>query len=941
MPRPKVIFCQAWVGEAILICYIRPTFLCNKNNQKQNKKQITTKTHKNENNSVDVNCNNSYQEKIQVELLPGELILTKRDVKRLRKCLSTLHEVLDAIPNVSEITHRRKPTLAELFDSVEPQSGEHKISLQETDDKQQTLQYHHAVQEYHTTVESDHDSTRDFQFTEDVTLQKFFERPIKIREFDWGVAGSIIESFNPWTDFMTNKRVINRITNYNLLQCDLHVRFVINGNPFYYGKALAYYVPLASLNSIPRDRALIKEDLVAGSQCPKVFIDPTTSMGGELHLPFFYHKNAMSVVAANWQEMGNIYVRTLNTLKHANGALDPLTVTVMAHATNVKLSMPTTANPASIVPQNGEIEEATTGFISGPATTVAKIAGALKVIPWLKPYAMASEMIATGTAQFAKIFGYSRPANVAQPIQYSHTPISSLALTNVPDNSQKITVDAKQELTIDPAISGIRTPDPLNIRGIAQRESWLTTFDWNRGTSTDSLLWNTVVEPTLWAESVFNGKRAIHLPAMAVAAIPFRYWSGSINFRFQVVCSNFHKGRLRVTWDPATSGNTEYNTAFQKIVDISTERDFSISIANGQTTSLLTRHDPATTILANVYSTSQIGTPSVGNGVLSVRIFNALTVPNDTIDNDISINVFVSAGDDFEVYNPCADYSHYVFAPQAGELSTTEDDTEESSAPEQKLVSPMNSVTTADMHNMVFTGESVASFRPLLKRFNHHMSITRDSIENANYFLYKASSFPYFRGNVPGAVGTSPTGGYNFCNTVLLHWMHAPFAAWRGSMRWKFIPTFGLNSFLLNQYATRADVDDPNTYSEFAASYSPATSAEGQREALEPYAEALGQRPAIPQGALGSAYNNSTNGVLEVEIPWYSRYRFIPYKTLNLTGINTPLIRAAAFVYKVFYWRSNQYFSVSTHVAAGDDFQTYFWVGMPPIYYEDDFPQYV
>jgi hypothetical protein len=49
-----------------------------------------------------------------------------------------------------------------------------------------------------------------------VSLQKFLERPIKIREFNWLVNTQIAVNFNPWQDFFENKRVINRIANYKI-----------------------------------------------------------------------------------------------------------------------------------------------------------------------------------------------------------------------------------------------------------------------------------------------------------------------------------------------------------------------------------------------------------------------------------------------------------------------------------------------------------------------------------------------------------------------------------------------------------------------------------------------------------------------------------------------------------------------------------------------------
>ena len=64
------------------------------------------------------------------------------------------------------------------------------------------------------------------------------------------------------------------------------------------------------------------------------------------------------------------------------------------------------------------------------------------------------------------------------------------------------------------------------------------------------------------------------------------------------------------------------------------------------------RHlDPGIDSVTEGYSTTDYASTLNGlcNGVISVRVLNELTIPNSTIDNDISINVYVSAGDDFEL----------------------------------------------------------------------------------------------------------------------------------------------------------------------------------------------------------------------------------------------------------------------------------------------------
>lgn len=91
------------------------------------------------------------------------------------------------------------------------------------------------------------DSTRSLTVHDDVSLDNFFARPILISTstFTPGVtfAGT---TFDPWTLYITNTRVANRMSNYRLFSGKLNLKFMINGNSFYYGRYMASYQPMAT-----------------------------------------------------------------------------------------------------------------------------------------------------------------------------------------------------------------------------------------------------------------------------------------------------------------------------------------------------------------------------------------------------------------------------------------------------------------------------------------------------------------------------------------------------------------------------------------------------------------------------------------------------------------------------------------------------------------------
>lgn len=848
------------------------------------------------------------------------------------------------------------PQPSSYFD-FEPHSGttnDASISKASTDSRSQNVQFLDQKPSYAYDVDSEMDPTRMLQDSTDADLGNFFSRPIKIAEQEWGTGTQLAFDIDPWNLYFTNPRVINRIANFKLMRANLHVKIVINGNGFQYGRALVSYLPLNQFDRLSSNAALIRQDLVQASQQPHIFLDPTTSTGGEMCLPFFWHENYIDVVDGNWSQLGQLFFRSINDLKHANGASDQVTVSVFAWATDMSVNVLTSRNPTLLSPQAGEeVDEANNkGVVSGPATAIAKMSNALTAFPPIAPFALATSQIATGVASLARTMGYCRPPLTKNPDPLRPTPTSSLAVTTVPDTAQKLTVDDKQELTIDPRIAGIGGSDALSIKEIAKRESYLTTFSWDIGTPPETLLFNSRINPVIWAESS-GAATAYHFPACAMAALPFKYWTGSMTFRFQVVCSAFHKGRLKFVYDPDfLEDNAEYNVNYLEVIDIADKQDFSITIGNGQTVSLLEHYNPGPDSSTEMFSTTRYTTQGPGNGVLGVYVVNELTTPNSEVNNNIEVNVFVSMSDDFEVFVPTNNFQNFVFKPQSGvefspqsgtdatgAIVPESQNTEEPSAPQQALTEKLGpDWQDNSMLNMVFTGESILSFRQLLKRYNLHervfFSIGND---NANRRVtLTRNMFPFLRGNVAGAVNTTTTAApYNYCNTLLLHWVMYAFQGWRGSIRRKMLThNTGFNALNGFAYVQREPEFTRNTvYRNVLGNLNKPTTIDAGAYTIVKNDDILfGTVEDSITGTQGTAYlNTAVNPVVEFESPYYSTFRFYPGKVENWTDDNL-FCEGYSYMSRI---PGDAVSHIDTHVATGEDFQVYFWTGLPRMYYEE------
>lgn len=118
-------------------------------------------------------------------------------------------------------------------------------------------------------------------------LQDFFKRPVLIKTVQWG-ATPIYTDIDPWVALLENPRIQNRMNNYNLFRARCHVKFLVNGNGFFYGRMMASYLPFTTYSTGRPVSALGQDDLLVPiSQYPRIFIDPATSGGAEMVLPFF------------------------------------------------------------------------------------------------------------------------------------------------------------------------------------------------------------------------------------------------------------------------------------------------------------------------------------------------------------------------------------------------------------------------------------------------------------------------------------------------------------------------------------------------------------------------------------------------------------------------------------------------------------------------------
>jgi uncharacterized Zn-finger protein len=842
--------------------------------------------------------------------------------------------------------------------------------------KESIVSFSHGDQSWKTTIDSVMDPTRNFGYYGDADLQEYLRRPVKILDQAWTVTtGSFDVEIDPWTLFLEDANVRKRVEGYRLFQGTLNLRIAINGGPLFYAKAIAAYEPMHLWNGHSWATSGTNAYIQQLSQYPHVFLDATTSEGGELVCPFFCNNNWIDLIGDGYKDMGVLKMTSINDLLHANSSSGTVNISVYAWMDNVKLAAPTASTYGTYTTQSGiepvavgaaaislggaliawlahcktacvyagnaegtphEIEvgmepqagdEYGTGIISKPASTVAKVMGALSNIPSLKPFARPSEMVADTIGKVAHVFGFSRPTILSNIGRVKNKAAGVLANTDQHEAVVKLSLDSKQELSIDPRTVGLSDVDEMAFDYIKQKEAYLTTFEWLESDGGGGALGNIVVGP-----ETCNHDSGLSYPTpMYTVTLPFEHWRGSIKYRFQLVASQLHRGRMRIVYDPYDPLTTSpgENVVYSRIVDLATNRDFEMEVAwnhprswlnvNNVLSGTTTVHDGTITPIS-VYH----------NGCLRLEVVNELTSPDPALAQPVYINVFVSAGEDYEVANPNGEVIRYCeyeaqsgveYEPQADgeELIDESDGVPESPSP----IAPIGREDSPDApHVHVFHGEAFKSIRSLLKRYCYHQSFASSSTE----YRICESNFPVEPGQSVGprhitAVGANPSAtAYNYTNMTYLNWFKPCYLGWRGGLRSKY---FSISDSPTLMVATR--ITDP--VSQAICGITPWTISDtdiskANDELLVPFASTSGSDAVIP----------SIDGALEVEFPFYTFSRFAPGRKF-LDGSDMDKWLGNDQGHEIFVRNAVTSQPVMRYVAAGDDFSLFFFVGQPGVQY--------
>nr|QKN88980.1 MAG: polyprotein [Picornavirales sp.] len=454
-------------------------------------------------------------------------------------------------------------------------------------------------------------------------------------------------SFDLPCDFVNSVKTVGTMPMFipfkihKYFKSDIEIKFHVNSNKFQVGQLQFswHYLERYDGNKL--------QNIYSRSQLPHVVVNAGASNEATLYIPFKYMNPYLETVKRKHSPLA-LYLGTLScyvVAPLATGATGPdnCNVSVFIRFPNVNF----------------------TGLRDG---SIAE--------PQME--AAATAMVASAVVN--KFIGDKNCDNPSSNVNPSYlVPTAShswCAGKNITEQVQTLRLDNSVKAVGRRGIGNSETTigTPCRVFGMLKHFTWSTVNVADN--STGSLLWSIDVHPQISKKHVYKysntpGLDEYAYPPVGVVAGMFRQWRGSLEFKFDIIASMFHTGRLLISYIPGFCGDASTLTLEQARNSASVE--FSLQDCTSFTF--------VVPYIANVpfwqrqYSGPHKYSEKICPSKLVIFILNPL-IPMESVVDHVVIVPYVRGGTDFEVsvlVQPANGLSDdiNVYIPQKDKISPT------------------------------------------------------------------------------------------------------------------------------------------------------------------------------------------------------------------------------------------------------------------------------
>nr|UNY42108.1 MAG: polyprotein 2 [Picornavirales sp.] len=521
-----------------------------------------------------------------------------------------------------------------------------------------------------------HDSTKDSsrEVIQEVpwTLTSMLERFSFKATYPWSttdLSHTKLASLNVPQDLIVNSITSTPFSVFNYWRGDVEVRLQVTGTPFHQGMLAAVFVPLSQQQQSDD----IIDNFSSMTVNPTCYLFPNANSNAVMSIPF-NHPSQYLDLTQPLDSLGRLYIVVFNKLQLAAGASDTVTVSLFSRFLGSEFKVPRIsgstvfATPQSRDLVKSKISNVSSGLIS-------------KFVDKVLPHNVVTDtLLPMLTTLLDKPTDPSQTATVA-------TLTNRMNFRSGVEHIDKLVTEPTQ-LFESNNMTFATNNDEMSLAYLKTRYSYLGTFKVNTSNTIGTVVASIPLNPNpnSIALNALN-----QVPLITYLSAPYTMWRGSLTFKIQIVATSLQTLKLFAafnfnTFTVPTSlslnvATSQYGEAFE-INQGTNEIEFTVPFVS--TTPY--KYVPT----GNTYSALDT------LGYLNIVILNRLVAPSNT-PTEISANVYIAGGDDFELstlslnnnFIPAVAQSSDITPPMESTMANVDQATE-------KLVAPPSTRVTRE-----------------------------------------------------------------------------------------------------------------------------------------------------------------------------------------------------------------------------------------------------
>lgn len=496
------------------------------------------------------------------------------------------------------------------------------------------------------------DTSMSVDQTDNNSIGQFMAKPVLLQSLNWvsgDAANSVLGSYRV-ADYLTGGSTQpiwkNKISGYNLLRGTAILKVIVNAQPFQAGRLLVHFLPQEREMTAYSSMYVATKNYNRTTKTQQPCIEMDIQDGvATLEVP--YVSPVLWYRRVNGFDWGTFYITVLSPL--ASAASTTVTMKVYMYFKDFECAAPIFGPEMNReigkeqVKERRKIKEA--GVVSTFFDAVAKPFDLLRGVPVI---GTTTGVVADATkkvSEFFALFGWSRPLDQRGVALFKQHPQYQGFTFNGTNNGDVLALDSLNQ--VQPmenfAGSGI---DEMSFSYLKRIPAFYQDILWSTSDASGAQLFTKALYPANLVQSttsVVAGNTyslSVGSPFVYLSRY-FRYWRGSVVVTLKIVKTQFHAGRLQISYAPATGAgipttldDEEY--VYRDIIDVRDSDTYSFTLPYMHSAPFLNTGWIAA------------GAEEVSMGTLSVRVLNPL-LASSTVASNVSVLVYLSAGEDFQL----------------------------------------------------------------------------------------------------------------------------------------------------------------------------------------------------------------------------------------------------------------------------------------------------